>query len=487
MSISRSEIGSLVGGRTRHRGRSESLLTRPVVSGTVRGVDVLVVVAAGFLAAWIRWGLEEPEFVDFVRLVHLSGSLLAASIFGFALSYELEELRAPGRSLGRLLAAWSASVGSVLVLLYALKSGEPVSRLWIGYWWLAGLLGLIASRVGVALAIAAAQRAGRLRRAVLVVGGQKPEGGLVARLREAAGDELEIVAALPFPAPADDTLHPLQRYPELAALLRARTIDEVVVGADGASAADVDALLRWLRAFPVAASLAVDGLGPHAPVLALSRIGETPLLRIIEQPLDGWARVVKALEDRLLGTILLVLASPVMACIAIAVKLTSPGPVLYRQLRHGFNQQPIEVLKFRTMYIDRCDAPDARDVRQATRDDPRVTPLGRFLRRTSLDELPQLINVVRGEMSLVGPRPHALAHNDAYAKVIDGYLARHRVKPGITGLAQVNGLRGEVEDEWQMRRRISFDLEYIERWSPFLDIAILLRTLLLLLVDERAF
>jgi len=490
VSLSRSEVRTLGGGGTGATRRAGPLLTRPVVAGLVRAGDLLVVVAAGFVAGWLRFGVGESEAPDVLRLVHLSGSLVAALAFGSAAGYAFEDLRDPGRALGRLLLAWSAAIGTVLVVLDALKSGEDVSRLWVGYWWGAGALALMGFRIAVGLAIGTAQRHGALRRAVLVVGGPggAPDGRLASRLLGEVGEEIRIVGETPFPTgrAGPPNGHPLRRYPELAALLRERHVDEVVIATDGVAAEDVAALVRWLRTFPVAASLATEAIGGRLPVLGLARIGRTPLLRVVERPLDGWQRVVKTLEDRILGSLFLLLAAPLMAVIAVTVKLTSPGPVLYRQLRHGFNQQPIEVLKFRTMYADCCDPPDAREVRQATRDDPRVTPVGRFLRRTSLDELPQLINVVRGEMSLVGPRPHALAHNDAYAAMIDDYLARHRVKPGITGWAQVNGCRGETATLEEMERRIRFDLEYVERWSLLFDLLILARTVHRLLDHRNA-
>ncbi len=196
------------------------------------------------------------------------------------------------------------------------------------------------------------------------------------------------------------------------------------------------------------------------------------------RPPDAWWRLAKGLTDRPLAALLLLLLSPLLLAIAAAIRLTSPGPVLYRQLRRGFGGEPFPILKFRTMRADLCDAPDAAAVRQATREDPRVTRVGRVLRRTSLDELPQLLNVLRGEMSLVGPRPHALAHDERYGRLIDGYLDRHRVKPGITGWAQVNGCRGETRTLGEMRRRVELDLEYVEGWSPWLDLRILLRTAL---------
>ena len=170
---------------------------------------------------------------------------------------------------------------------------------------------------------------------------------------------------------------------------------------------------------------------------------------------------------------MLVLAAPVMLVIATAIRLTSPGPVLYRQRRYGFDNQAIEVLKFRTMRVDADSG-----LATTRRDDPRVTPIGRVLRRTSLDELPQFLNVLLGQMSIVGPRPHAVAHNERFASLIDGYLARHRVKPGITGWAQIHGLRGEAETLARMQERVRYDLHYIENWSILLDLRIIFRTLL---------
>jgi exopolysaccharide biosynthesis polyprenyl glycosylphosphotransferase len=173
-----------------------------------------------------------------------------------------------------------------------------------------------------------------------------------------------------------------------------------------------------------------------------------------------------------------------MLLIALLIKLDGHGPVLFRQRRFGFNNDPITVLKFRTMS---ADAANDVTVPQATRHDPRVTRVGRILRRTSLDELPQLINVLKGEMSLVGPRPHAIAHNEYYAEAIDGYLGRHRVKPGITGWAQVNGLRGETATVQAMHERVKHDLYYIENWSMPFDLLILLRTLMVGFVHRNAY
>ncbi|WP_156647727.1 exopolysaccharide biosynthesis polyprenyl glycosylphosphotransferase, partial [Methylobacterium sp. Leaf87] len=208
-----------------------------------------------------------------------------------------------------------------------------------------------------------------------------------------------------------------------------------------------------------------------------SYLGTVPVLDVFDKPMADWDIIAKSVFDRLVGLAMLVALSPVMLGVALAVALTSPGPVLFRQKRYGFNNEAIEVYKFRSMYNDKADVAASR---QVTRGDPRVTPVGRFIRRTSLDELPQLFNVIKGELSLVGPRPHALqghVSNTLYDQVVDGYFARHKVKPGITGWAQVNGWRGEVEH----------DLHYIENWSILFDIKIMLATPMSLISTKNAY
>ena len=203
-----------------------------------------------------------------------------------------------------------------------------------------------------------------------------------------------------------------------------------------------------------------------------------------ERPLSGWSYIVKAIEDRTLALLILIMISPILLLIAILIRLDSPGPALFRQQRYGFNNNVFTVYKFRSM---RNDAGDARGGRQATRGDPRITRIGAFLRKSSLDELPQLFNVLQGDMSLVGPRPHAVAHNEEYAGIIDQYLGRHKVKPGITGWAQVHGLRGETDTPDKMEMRVQYDLYYIDNWSLWLDLKILVRTLFVGFVNQNAY
>ncbi|MBM3609316.1 MAG: exopolysaccharide biosynthesis polyprenyl glycosylphosphotransferase, partial [Alphaproteobacteria bacterium] len=210
-------------------------------------------------------------------------------------------------------------------------------------------------------------------------------------------------------------------------------------------------------------------------------------LPAFDKPMSDWKNALKTIEDRLIAALALIALSPLFAVIALLVKLDSRGPVFFRQTRFGFNNEPIGVFKFRSMYADQSDIKAAKFV---TKDDPRVTRIGRFIRKTSIDELPQLINVLRGELSLVGPRPHAMqakAGGKIYDEVVEGYFARHKVKPGITGWAQINGWRGETDTVEKLESRIEHDLYYIENWSLAFDLYILFKTPLSLLDTKNAY
>jgi putative colanic acid biosynthesis UDP-glucose lipid carrier transferase len=220
--------------------------------------------------------------------------------------------------------------------------------------------------------------------------------------------------------------------------------------------------------------------------LLQARTGELlgmPVVSMCETPFYGYGGLVKRMTDVAFACAILAIAAPLMVGIAVAIKLTSRGPVIFKQRRYGLDGKEILVYKFRTMTV----LEDGHRVPQATRSDSRVTPVGRFLRRYSLDELPQLFNVLQGTMSLVGPRPHAVAHNEEYRRLIKGYMVRHKAPPGITGLAQINGCRGETTRVEEMQARVNYDLEYLRRWSPLLDLKILALTAVRVLRDEKAY
>jgi putative colanic acid biosynthesis UDP-glucose lipid carrier transferase len=215
----------------------------------------------------------------------------------------------------------------------------------------------------------------------------------------------------------------------------------------------------------------------------LQDIAGVPVVGILETPFTGTNELMKRLEDIVLATLILILISPILLALAIGVKLSSPGPVIFRQRRNGIDGAEIVVYKFRSMRT----MDNGPVVKQATQDDPRITRFGAFIRRTSLDELPQFINVLQGRMSIVGPRPHAVAHNEQYREMIKAYMVRHKVKPGITGWAQVNGHRGETDTIEKMQARVEYDLEYLRNWSLGLDLQIIVRTIRLMLADRNAY
>jgi exopolysaccharide biosynthesis polyprenyl glycosylphosphotransferase len=247
-------------------------------------------------------------------------------------------------------------------------------------------------------------------------------------------------------------------------------------------------MVRKLWVLPLDIRLAAHTSKLRFRPRAYSYIGNVPLLDVLDKPIANWNFVLKWLFDRIVGGLLLLAAVPVMAVVALLIKLDSRGPAFFKQKRYGFNNEMIEVYKFRSMYVEQSDTTAAKLV---TKDDPRVTRIGRFLRKTSLDELPQLINVaIKGNLSLVGPRPHAMhakAANQLYDEVVDGYFARHRVKPGITGWAQINGWRGETDTNEKIQRRVEHDLYYIENWSVLFDFYILARTPFALIKTENAY
>jgi putative colanic acid biosynthesis UDP-glucose lipid carrier transferase len=212
-------------------------------------------------------------------------------------------------------------------------------------------------------------------------------------------------------------------------------------------------------------------------------VEDVPVVAVCETPFSGVNGLIKRASDILFSLLILVAVSPLLLIIAAAVKLSSPGPVIFRQRRYGLNGEEIIVYKFRSMTV--CE--DGGNITQAHKDDQRITPLGAFLRKSSLDELPQFVNVLQGRMSIVGPRPHAVAHNELYRKLIRGYMVRHKVKPGITGWAQVNGFRGETETVEKMQNRIDCDLEYLRNWSLRLDVLIILKTVFVVFKGEHAY
>lgn len=270
---------------------------------------------------------------------------------------------------------------------------------------------------------------------------------------------------------------------ELAQYAKTHRVDHIYITLPMASQPRIRKLLEELKDTTASIYFVPDIFLFDLIQARLDSIGGMPVVAVCETPLFGLNALIKRVSDLLIAGGILVFISPLLLAIAIAVKRSSPGPVLFRQRRYGLDGREIVVYKFRSMTV--CEDGDV--VRQATRQDTRVTRVGAFLRRTSLDELPQFINVLQGRMSVVGPRPHAVAHNELYRRLISGYMIRHKVKPGITGLAQVNGLRGETDTLEKMKARVEYDLAYLRNWSVWLDLMIVFKTVFVVLKDQNAY
>jgi len=457
-----------------------------VLAGLLRVVDLVLILAIGFATYWLRNRTVDLSERDLAALA--VAGLLSVIYLHMARLYDGERLGRLNVQLVNVAAGWGGVVLTLLAIGYFTKTSANFSRIWFATWFAGTFLMLVLLRMGAAALIEYWRFKGRLQTRAVVLGAGEAGRRLVAYLRQHGSPGLSLlglfgdssagfgreVAGVPERGSVDDLL----------AFARRERLDEVLIAVPWDAS---DRLRDWthkLQTLPVTVKLYPENVDPEVPVRGVSFVGGLPMLDIYERPLSGWDVVVKTVSDWLLAALILIPALPLMGVIAAAIRLDSPGPVIFRQQRYGFNNNVITVLKFRSM---RNDPAPADTVPQATRDDPRVTRVGRFLRRTSLDELPQLFNVLAGQMALIGPRPHAVAHNREYAEIIDGYLGRHKVRPGITGWAQVNGLRGETDTPEKMRMRVQYDLFYIDNWSPLFDLKILFLTPFVGFVHRHAY
>lgn len=451
---------------------------RPLTIG-LRVGDVLAVAGTGILTLQVRFvdgAIQIPQLLALTL-----GVLLAAQCLALAGCYDVKSIDQLTTQISKALFGWAAAFGGMLAMLYMIKMAEPVSRLWSVSWFATALVALVALRCLGKYWIVQARENGAFLRRVAIVRAPNVSVDRILEGMHADPSLLPVADIEVDPDAADQVEHVIRQIRAIEG------VEQLLLVSGTSNGRALNRIVDGLRHLPIEINLVSGPIDGEVPLISLRAVGSLPATVLLERPRGGPLSLQKEIFDRLAAFCLLVFVAPLLALIAIAVKLDSRGPVLYRQGRLGFNREQFEVLKFRTMHAERCDVPGATTIRQASRDDDRVTRVGRFLRRTSLDELPQLFNVLRGDMSLVGPRPHAVAHDRHYAELIDGYLARHRVKPGITGWAQVNGYRGETRTLEDMRRRIELDLQYIDNWSLFLDLKILLRTPSAGFIHENAY
>ena len=446
----------------------------------LRLFDFVIVVSLGFVIYMVYvydgTGLLSSRYISAL----LIAGVLASVILHWFGAYREDYLLSGRAPLRRVLGGWAVCFSLLLTIAFALKITDFYSRVWAVSWFVSTIFAFAAGRLILGTWILKCLQNGRLAERSAILGAGREGQQLLSHLLQ-KGDARARVCAF-----YDDRK---SRVPEsykgvalsgttadLIKAIRRGEIDQVFVAIPWSAQERITALVEELALTPAKILLAPESLCYAFPQRNFSHVADIPMFKLFDRPLSGWSFLAKAFEDKLLAGIGLLAVAPVMLLIALAIQIDSPGPGFFRQARHGFNNRLFYCWKFRTMYVNQTDHSCAI---QTTRRDPRVTFVGRFLRKSSLDELPQLFNVLSGDMSIIGPRPHALdtkAAGRLFNDVVDSYAARHRVKPGITGWAQVNGWRGETDTEEKLRKRIEHDLYYIDNWSVWMDLKILFLT-----------
>ncbi|MFC0243042.1 undecaprenyl-phosphate glucose phosphotransferase [Rhodopseudomonas telluris] len=465
-----------------------------VITGLVRLVEFVLIATVG-IVLYLGY-VARHDGVHWEYIVAILGMTVAALIgFQAADLYEVQVFRRTLNQMTRMISAWTLVFLLFIGASFFAKLGGEVSRVWLSSFFLLGLGVLIVERLILRNLVRHWARQGRLDRRTIIVGADENGEKLIRALNAQQNDDSDIRVLGVFDDRNDgrslDTCAgspKLGKIDDILEFARRTRVDLVLFALPISAETRILQMLNKLWVLPVDIRLSAHTNKLRFRPRAYSYVGNVPTLDVFEAPITDWDQVMKQLFDRVVGGLILLAAAPVMALVALAVKLDSPGPVLFRQKRFGFNNERIDVFKFRSMYHHQAD-PTASKV--VTKNDPRVTRVGKFIRRTSLDELPQLFNVVfKGNLSLVGPRPHAVQmklQSRLFDDAVDGYFARHRVKPGITGWAQINGWRGEIDNEEKIQKRVEFDLYYIENWSVLFDLFILLKTPWALLKGENAY
>ncbi|RWP35320.1 undecaprenyl-phosphate glucose phosphotransferase [Mesorhizobium sp.] len=462
-----------------------------MVSGVLRMVEFALLFLSGLCIYFYYVGFFNHLAWQY-PLAIAAASSLAVVLLDVTDCYQIVSFMRPLANFGRLLMVWAGTFALMALTAFAMKMSQDYSRLVFGTWFVVGFMLIFGLRLLMSKLIRRWARDGRMERRAVIVGGGTAAEVLIRSVEKQPYNDIRICGI--FDDRGDKRSPPLVAgYPklgtvsELIEFARIARIDMLIVSLPLTAETRVLQLLKKLWVLPVDIRLSAHSNALQFRPRAYSYIGSVPMLDIFDRPINDWDSVAKRAFDIVFSIIGIIVFSPVMLATAIAIKLDSKGPVLFHQKRHGFNNEIIEVYKFRSMYTDKAD-PTAKQT--VTRNDPRVTRVGRFIRKTSIDELPQFFNSLFGSLSLVGPRPHAIAaqsHNLLYNEVVDGYFARHKVKPGVTGWAQINGWRGEMDTNEKIRMRTEYDLYYIENWSLLFDLRILFLTPIRLLNTENAY
>lgn len=438
-------------------------------------LDFFIVIAAGLVAHYYRFGDMEMNgrynMATLLTAIMVVISLGASGVYGSQRGYAFL------RQFTVLLAGWCAAAGFMFSLAFLLKVSENYSRIWYTTMLLVGGSLSLALRLVVFLLLRKLRASGMNLKTVLVVSSGEESAGQLRDGRTLEEHGFKVLHSMPYreqPGWEADLIDEVNRL----------GVHEVWLCLSLGQGGAVRSIMYSLRHHTVAVRFIPDWGDIRLLNHKVSHIAGVYSLDLSCSPMDGPARVLKRLEDLFLGILISLIILPVCLIIAMAIKFTSRGPVLFKQYRMGINGKRFKVYKFRSMVVHQeiCG-----DVTQATKNDVRITKVGAFLRRTSLDELPQFFNVIQGRMSIVGPRPHALSHNEYYKDLVESYMQRHKVKPGITGWAQVSGYRGETDTLDKMQKRVEYDLWYIDNWSVWLDLRIVFLTIFKGFINKNAY
>jgi putative colanic acid biosysnthesis UDP-glucose lipid carrier transferase len=451
-------------------------------------VDSVCLLATG----WLTYEFlvyHSYKTVDTYHLAIVFNWLVTVGLFYFAGLYSIEPIVRPLRSANRVIIAVLTTFALMLAAAFSVKVSEDISRLWTGVFFAASLVNLLISKQLLAFSLSLLESRQLLARSILLFGDRRYAQRMVQFMQETMPRFVTIRGVFEADIVSTngefDVAALNQNLDDITRYFRSSTADDIVVTLPWSAEREISGVIDKLRELPTNVYLGADLIGFRQDLKpAPEHFSGMPMFEVVGKPLSGWDLVLKVAEDYVLAPILLVLLAPVFAVIAFAIRRDSKGPIVFKQKRYGFNNELFDIYKFRTME----DAQIPLDTTvQVVPGDARVTRVGRFLRKTSLDELPQLLNVLNGTMSLVGPRPHAVDHNEEYAKTIRGYFARHRMRPGMTGLAQVKGYRGVTDTIEKMENRVKHDIIYTDNWSLMLDMKILFKTVLVCLSGKNAY
>lgn len=473
--------------RLQHR-HAHSYFAPDMIPGLVFFLDSILFVTTSIIAFFFTVNVNSAitdHYIFYVVFTILIYYFLG-SRFGL---FDLFSMMKPLRSIETVFIVHITILFFLLSIIYSLNVEHYYEISWIICIFSGSPAVISVARILVFLQLRQLSRRGAIGRNVAVLGISEQSSRLLRRLRDANPYFMFVRGVFSHEASFDvsefEGAPVLGGMTSLLAAARAGQIDEVIVALPWSADQQLKSTIETLKELPINVYLSSDLVGYELAFRPPSGgPSDLPLFEVVQRPISGWAYAVKLVEDYVIASTALILLSPLFILIAIAIKIDSPGPVFFMQKRLGFNNKVFYIYKFRSMYHNH---PGGDVVVQARKGDPRVTRVGRILRASSIDEIPQLLNVLDGTMSIVGPRPHALSHNEEYGAQIRGYFARHRVKPGITGWAQVNGLRGETDVIEKMEARIRHDIYYADNWSLFLDIHIIIKTVIVLFFQKTAY